>query len=208
MDLALYESIFRFSEALTAAYDRLGEVRQRQANVTPAAAPGEHFETKDGRFLVLAVANTPMFHRLCSAMDESSWLNDPRYATPEARWRHISDLNERVRCWVNSKSVSELQERLDQAGVAYSLVYSIEDIFADPHFAVRGNIVTVDSPRIGPMKMQGVVPRFVGVEPRPISPAPELGQHTADVLRSMLGLSDDTVRALAERQIIGLSHDR
>ncbi|RZN03721.1 formyl-CoA transferase [Bradyrhizobium genosp. SA-3] len=207
VDLALYESIFRFSEAMTAAYDRLGDVRQRQGNITSAAAPGEHFETKDGRFLVLTVANTPMFQRLSIAMEEPSWLSDPRYATPEARWRHINDLNERVGCWVKSKSVPELQETLDQAGVAYSLVYSIEDIVSDPHYTARRNIVTVDSPRIGPIKMQGIVPRFVGAEPRPISPAPELGQHTADVLRNMLGLSDETVGALAQQQIIDLGRN-
>ena len=64
VDVALYESMFRFSEAVLAAYDRLGEVRQRQGNIHPAASPAEHFETSDGRFLVLAVGNTAMFSAL------------------------------------------------------------------------------------------------------------------------------------------------
>lgn len=208
VDVALYESIFRFSEALTAAHDRLGEVRQRQGNVISAAAPGEHFETSDGRFLVLTVANTAMFQRLCQAMEEPSWKADARFATPEGRWQHIDVLNGGVRRWVKSKSVPELQRALDDAGVAYSLIYSVADIVADPHYIARENVVTVDNPRIGPVQMQGVVPRFVGASSRPISPAPDLGEHTADVLGGTLGLSESEMKTLAEQEVIGLCRSR
>jgi crotonobetainyl-CoA:carnitine CoA-transferase CaiB-like acyl-CoA transferase len=56
--------------------------------------------------------------------------------------------------------------------------------------------------------MQGVVPRFVGAKPKPISPAPELGQHTADVLGDMLGLSDQAMEELADRKVIDLGRGR
>lgn len=208
VDVALYESMFRFSEAVIAAYDRLGEVRHRQGNIHPAASPAEHFETSDGRFLVLAIGNTAMFRRLGAAIGEPSWQDDPRYATPETRSRHIGELNGHVGRWVKSKSVPELQRTLDEAGIAYALTYSVADIFDDPHYAARENIVSVDT-HIGPVRMQGIVPRFVGAQPRSISPAPGLGEHTADVLGGMLGLSRAAMDALVERQVIDLGqrHD-
>lgn len=208
VDVALYESIFRFSEAVTAAYDKLGEVRQRQGNIAAAAAPAEHFETSDGRFLALAIGNTAMFQRLCVAMGETGWKDDPRFATPEMRAQHIDELNGGVGRWIKSKTVAELQRALDEAGIAYSLIYSVADIVADPHYAARGSIVSVDNPRIGPVRMQGVVPRFVGAKPKPISPAPELGQHTAAVLGGMLGLSKQAMDDLADRRVIDLGRDR
>ena len=134
---------------------------------------------------------------------EPSWQDDPRYVTPETRSWHIHDLNARVGRWVKSKAAPELQRLLDDAGIAYALTYSVADIFADPHYAARGNIVSVGT-RIGPIQMQGVVPRFAGEAPRSISPAPELGEHTADVLGSMLGLSGEAMDALAEREVIDL----
>jgi crotonobetainyl-CoA:carnitine CoA-transferase CaiB-like acyl-CoA transferase len=202
IDLALYESVFRFTDVLTAAYDRLGKVRERQGNLHFAAAPGEHFETRDGRFLILTISNDSMFKRLCSAMNRDDLAADPRYATHELRWNHVNELNDIVAAWVKSDEVTAISRALDDVGVAYSTTYSIADIVADPHYAARENIVSVETPRLGPLKMQGVGPKFSATPAGPISPAPALGEHTFEVLRTLLGLSDAAIEDLAASRVI------
>jgi crotonobetainyl-CoA:carnitine CoA-transferase CaiB-like acyl-CoA transferase len=202
IDLALYESVFRFTDVLTVAYDRLGKVRERQGNLHFAAAPGEHFETRDGRFLILTISNDSMFARLCSAMNRDDLAAHPRYATHELRWNHVNELNGVVAAWVKSDEVAAICRALDEVGVAYSTTYSIADIAADPHYAARENIVCVETPRLGPLKMQGVGPKFSATPAGPISPAPALGEHTGEVLRTLLGLSDAAIAELAASSVI------
>ncbi|KDC79580.1 CaiB/BaiF CoA transferase family protein [Bordetella bronchiseptica] len=202
IDLALYESVFRFTDVLSAAHDRLGTVRQRQGNVHFAAAPGETFEMRDGRFLILTVSNSAMFARLCAAMDQPALAAEPRYATHELRWQHIGELNGTVAAWIKDNDPEHVFAALQAQGIAHATTYSIADIFADPHYAARQNIVTVDTPRLGPLKMQGVGPKFSATPAGPIAPAPALGEHTAEVLGGLLGLSEASIAGLAARGAI------
>jgi crotonobetainyl-CoA:carnitine CoA-transferase CaiB-like acyl-CoA transferase len=196
IDLALYETVFRFTDILVAAYDKLGMRRERQGNASFAAAPGEHFQTADGRYIVLTVSSNPMFRRLCSAMNRLDLVEDERFSTHDARYANLAGINDLVAAWVKSCSFETLRETLEQHGVAFSLVYSVEDIIADPHYAARENIVTVDNPRTGPIRMQSVVPRLCGTPGPPITAAPSLGANNDEVYKGLLGLSDADVQGL------------
>lgn len=202
IDLSMYESIIRFTEVLVPEYDRLGVVRERRGNKHFAAAPGEHFRTQDGRYLILTCSADAGFQRLCEAMDRPDLAADPRYATHLGRWQHVDELNAIVADWIEREPVDELCRKLDEARLAYSFIYTIDDIMKDPHYAARESIATVDHPRIGPVRMAGVFPRFSGVAPKPIEPAPALGEHNDEVYGTMLGLDETERRELARRGII------
>ncbi len=201
IDLALYESVYRFTDVLTAAYDRLGQVRQRQGNLGLAAAPGDHFPTRDGRCLVLTISNDPMFRKLCEAMGRIELADSARYATHALRWKNIADINRVVGDWILSQDVQALCRTLDAYGLAYSLTLSIEEICADPHYQARDSIQTVAHPRLGPLRMQGVGPRFSASPAGALRAAPSLGQHNSEVLRS-LGVDDETLAELARQGVI------
>ena len=202
IDLSMYESIIRFTEVLVPEYDRLGVVRERRGNKHFAAAPGEHFQTSDGRYLILTVSADAGFQRLCRAMGRADLLDDPRNATHSARWEHVDELNRILGEWIATTPVDALCAALDAAKLAYSFIYSIDDIMKDPHYAERESIVSVDHPRIGPVKMAGVFPRFSGVEHKPIEPAPDLGQHNAEYYANVLGIDAERLQALAARGVI------
>src|ERR1017187_8683422 len=91
IDLALYESMFRFTESMTLAYDRLGIVRERTGNVHYGAAPGNNYETIDGRYLTLTISGDTLFKRLCHAMARPELAEVPAYATHKQRWEHIGE---------------------------------------------------------------------------------------------------------------------
>lgn len=202
IDLSMYESIIRFTEVLVPEYDRLGVVRERRGNKHFAAAPGEHFQASDGRYLILTVSADAGFRRLCQAMGRADWLEDPRYATHSSRWEHVDELNGILAQWIATQPVDQLCAALDAAKLAYSFIYSIDDIMRDPHYAARGSIATVEHPRIGPVKMAGVFPRFSHVEQKAIAPAPDLGEHNAEYYSRVLGLSPERIQALTEQGVI------
>lgn len=202
IDLSLFEAMFRFTDTMAIAYDKLGIRRERNGNKHFGGAPGDHFPTSDGRFIVLACSGNPVFSRLATAMGKPELLADERYASHDARWRHVDQLNALVGEWILSVPVNELLDVLTRNGVPHSLIYSIEDIMQDPHYAERRSIETIRHPRLGELKMQGVTPRMSESPPPNIRPAPTLGEHTAEVLENWLKLSADEVSRLRANGVV------
>jgi crotonobetainyl-CoA:carnitine CoA-transferase CaiB-like acyl-CoA transferase len=202
IDLSMYESVIRFTEVLVPEYDRLGVVRGRRGNKHFAAAPGEHFQTSDGRYLILTISADAGFQRLCKVMGRDDWAADPRFSTHPKRWEHVDELNAVLAGWIHSQPVDQLCRVLDEGKLAYSFIYSIDDIMKDPHYAARESIATVNEPGIGPVKMAGVFPRFSGVPNKAIEAAPDLGQHNQEIYGGLLGLSPERMAELSQAGVL------
>jgi crotonobetainyl-CoA:carnitine CoA-transferase CaiB-like acyl-CoA transferase len=202
IDLSMYESIIRFTEVLVPEYDRLGVTRVRRGNKHFAAAPGEHFETSDGRYMIMTVSADSGWKGLCKAMGREDLLLDPRLRTHTSRWEQVDELNAIVAAWMKDTPVDEVCSKLDEARVAHSFIFSIDDIMKDPHYEARGSIEAVDNPRIGPVRMASVFPRFSGQPNKKIEAAPQLGEHNAQVYRDWLGLTDEQREALQREGVI------
>jgi len=203
IDLALYESVFRFTDVLVTAFDKLGIKRERQGNTSFAAAPGDNFLLNDGRYMVITVSSDTVYRALCAAMNRPDLRTDPRYLTHASRTQHLADINDELARWLLRTPVPELCARLDDAGVPYAILYTVEDILADRHYAARENIAVVDHPRIGALKIPAPVPRFSGTPASPLRPAPALGADNSEILQSWLGLDADEVAALARQGVLG-----
>ena len=80
--------------------------------------------------------------------------------------------------------------------------YTAADIFADPHFDARHDLVTVDDPVVGPLRQQAPYPRRVGETPTAPSGAPRLGEHTEEVLSALLQLSTADIDALRAKGVV------
>lgn len=199
IDASLFETIFRFTDVLVTAFDKLGTSRSRLGNLHFAAAPGDHFETIDGRFLVLTVSSDPMFGRLCEAMSRADLATDERFLTHGKRWANIEALNAIVADWIRRSPVDEVCARLSAFGLAYSLVYSAAEIVTDPQYAARGAIAEVANSRIGALRIQAPQPRMNGTPAPRVRPAPALGEHTEEVLADWAGLSENDIADLRNR---------
>lgn len=202
IDLALYETVFRFTDVLFTAYDKLGVIRERQGNLHFAAAPGDHYRTADGRYLVITISNDGMFKRLCGAMSQPDLAHDEQFATHSSRWENIEEINARVGEWVIGNSVEYVCSQLDKFGVAHSLVYTAADIAVDPHYSAREAITSVHHPIIGDIKMPSPQPKMTGTPAIKIKAAQELGQDTDSVLESLIGLDSKRVAELKRKGII------
>lgn len=202
IDLALYESIFRFTESLTTAYDRLGVIRERTGNVHYGAAPGNNFEMMDGRYLTLTISGDTLFQRLMLAIERPDLGADPSLKAHKQRWERVHELNDIVGAWVKSNTVEFVTSALEKSGVPFSVALTIKDISEHPHYEARENIVTVDHPELGPLKMQGVIPKFSNSPAAKISPAPSIGQHNDEVYLGFLGMGQDEYAGLKAEGVI------
>jgi len=202
VDLSLYESILRIMEHTLATYDRLGVVREREGNRLKNSAPLDNWLTKDGKYLCIIAAGDGLFPRLCRAMDRADLLDVPRFKTMALRAEHGDEINQLVADWVAGRTSAELQAILERHEVPFGVAYSVADIFADPHIAARGAIETVDDPTIGPVRMQGVYPRFSRTPGRIARGAPVLGADNETVYKGVLGLTDAELAALAQEGVI------
>ena len=202
VDVSLFESVFRFTDVMVTACDKLGMPRNRKGNSHFAASPGDHYETNDGRYIALTIAANNVFQRLCEAMDRPELATDPAYSTHIKRVENYTAINGIVADWIKARPVKEAMDRLEKHVVPHSLIFAPEDILEDPHYAARGSIATVEHPIIGPLKMPAVQPQFSVSKPPEIRPAPPLGEHTQAVLSGLLGMSDADIARLAETGII------
>jgi len=202
VDLSLYESILRIMEHTLAAYDRLGVVRERQGNRLENSAPLDNWETKDGKWVCIIAAGDGLFPRLCRAMGRQDLLDVPRFKTMALRAQHGDEINQLVADWVRTRTSAEVQAILEGHEVPFGVAYSVADIFADPHVAARGNIETVEDPSAGPIRMQGVYPRFSRTPGGIQGGAPRLGAHNDEVYKDLLGLDDAELDGLRKEGVI------
>jgi crotonobetainyl-CoA:carnitine CoA-transferase CaiB-like acyl-CoA transferase len=202
IDAALYETIFRFTDTMITAYDKLGVTRHRTGNSHYAASPGDHYAMQDGRFLALTVAANNVFQRLCVAMGQPELADDDRFATHPARVKNYEEINGIVANYIRSTPPAEVLASFAEQGVPHSLILSVEEILVDPHYAARGTIATIDHPRIGPIKMPAVLPRLMGTPPPPLRAAPLLGENTDEILTGLLGMQQTSVDELRAQGVI------
>jgi formyl-CoA transferase len=135
-------------------------------------------------------------------MGREDLLADPRFKTMALRAEHGDEVNGIVAAWVAERTASELQEILERHEVPFGVAYSVADIFADPHVEARADIETVEDPTIGPVRMQGVYPRFSRTPGEIRRGAPRLGEHNDEVYRELLGLRDDELERLRAARVI------
>ncbi|MCM3788972.1 CoA transferase [Domibacillus sp. 8LH] len=202
VEMGLYESIFRMLEFLIAEYDQNDKVRGRSPGLAGHSSPAGTYETKDGKYVVLVCSTDSTFDRLAAAMERTDMLEDERYYTNAVRLQNDEEVQEIVREFIKGFTQKELQEKLDNFGVPVSPILSIEDIFNDPHYAARQNIVEVEHPRLGKVKVPNVVPNFSDTPGAIRYRAPELGEHNEEILVGKLGLSEAEMADLKAKGVI------
>ncbi|WP_209124273.1 CaiB/BaiF CoA-transferase family protein [Alkalihalobacillus sp. BA299] len=202
VDMGLYESVFRMMEFLVAEYDQNGKIKERSPGLSGHSSPAGTFQTKDGHWIVLVTSSDRTFERLAQAMGREDMLEDERYYTNSERLKRFEETNGIVADWVKTKNRQELQELLDEYGVPISPINSIKDIFEDDHYKERENIVEVDHPRLGKIKMPGIVPKFSETPGAIREIAPDLGEHNESILGELLNLRPEEIEKLKEDKVI------
>jgi crotonobetainyl-CoA:carnitine CoA-transferase CaiB-like acyl-CoA transferase len=160
VDLGLYEPIIRILDDAIPVFGALGYVRERIGSAAESAAPHNHYQSRDGRWIAVACTNDRMFSRLAAAMGAPGLVE--RFPGVRERLAARAELDGLVQAWIGARDAADVLGTLDAAEVPCSLVNSVRDLFEDPQVKARENIVAVPEPRLGQVHVPGVVPRLTG----------------------------------------------
>ena len=205
IDVALYEAAFSQMEAYIPAYEKLGIVPMREGPNLPSMAPNSLYPSRDGGWVLLAANNATTFERLLRLMDRMDLLQDPRFATIRARGvkENMRALDAIVADWSRQFDTDTLEAALREAEVPSSRVYTLADIYADPHYRARHMLVEVPHPQLGHTTQAGVVPRLSASPGAIRHTGPEIGADGERILRERLGWTD---AAIAQARAAGALH--
>jgi crotonobetainyl-CoA:carnitine CoA-transferase CaiB-like acyl-CoA transferase len=196
VDIGLYESIFRILDELAPAFAYKGYVRQRMGPGTVNVVPHSHYPTKDGRWIAIACTNDKIFARLAATMGQPELADADRWGGLAARERDRAVVDATVGGWTASKDRAELLRVCEAAQVPCGPVYAVDEIFEDPHYAARGNILRVEDPRAGEIAIPNVVPRLSDTPGKVEWLGPALGAHNEEIYGGLLGLDGAEIERL------------
>jgi succinyl-CoA:(S)-malate CoA-transferase subunit B len=202
IDIGLYEPIFRILDELAPSYHLNGYVRQRMGPGTVNAVPHSHYPTRDGRWIAIACTSDKIFARLAQAMGVPELADEARWGKLAGREKERAAVDDTVGAWTARHDRTELLRLCEEAQVPCGPVYAIDEIFQDPHYAARENILKVADERVGELAIPNVVPRLTDTPGSVEWLGPALGAHNGEIYRQRLGLGDDEMRRLEAAGVI------
>ena len=200
VDAALYESSFSLMESHVPAFDQLGHVAQRAGTRLPGSTPNSLYPTADGGYIAMAASSDPVFRRLANTMGQPELGDDPRFASAMARVENQDVLDDLIGQWTSGMNLHELSELLHQCDVPASKVFTMADIFQDPHFKARESIVRVPHDALGLVALAAPAPRLSMTPGEVRHAGRQVGADTCEVLASVGGYSQSDIDQLLQSE--------
>lgn len=195
IDMAIYEPLFTLLGPQVVDFDQLGLVQQRNGSRLPFTAPRNTYQTRDKKWVSISGSAQSTFERMCEALKVPELIKDPRFIDNRLRINNAEALDEALQEAIFQFDRDELIELFDTFGAAVAACNNIEEIFNDPHFKARENIVAIEDEEIGgPIRMQNVVGRMSRTPGNIRHAGPALGSSNNDVLIDSLGFSEAELR--------------
>src|SRR5438045_5387202 len=203
IDLPLLDPLFSFIATEAPIYRLTGEIRPRTGSRSETTSPRNVFRTKDGRYIGISASIQAMAERLFRAIGHQDMIADPRFRTNTDRVRHAAECEAPIAEFIAGRTLDENMAIFAAAEVTAAPVYDIGQFLADPHVTEREIVVDVPDEQTGRLVMHNIIPRLSETPGRLRSPAPKLGEHTAEIL-GQLGLDPAALDRLAAGAVSGL----
>jgi len=172
--------------------------RSRHEALTPTA---NRYPCGDGKWIVINTLRPDSFEQLAKALDKPEWLDNERYKDGSSRYRHMAELVDAIDAVLMTKTRDEWGEIFDAAGVVWGPVLALHEVAVDPQAAAIGMFPDIKHESRGAYASVRIPMRFADAEVGPQGPAPEIGQHTQEILRDS-GMSTEEIRLLRDADAI------
>jgi formyl-CoA transferase len=198
VEVAMQDAVVNLIRVSLRDHQRFGRSMPRTGNQLGAGVPGTTYRCHPGgpNDYVFVFVQQQMWKPLVKAMGREDLADDPRFATAEARWTNRDEVNAIMDAWTSQRSKHDVTKILGAAGVPCGAVLDTGEVLTDPHLRQRDMIVEVKHPQRGTYLTVGN-PIKLSASPTEIGPAPLLGEHREEVLKS-LGYSDDEIATLTK----------
>jgi crotonobetainyl-CoA:carnitine CoA-transferase CaiB-like acyl-CoA transferase len=201
IDLAIYEPLFSILGPQVIEYDQLEHIQNRKGNRSHHNAPRNCYSTSDGKWVAISTSAESIARRVFQAVEREELFEDPKFSTSHARVKNVDEVDEIVGGWISRHTRDEVIARFEEYQCAIAPIYDITDIFNDPHFQYRNNIVQLEDEELGQIRMQNVTPKFSESKGAIRWSGPEKGRHNDEVYGS-LGLSVEELNSLRHKGVI------
>jgi formyl-CoA transferase len=201
LDLALLDSQIALLAYQNTNYFATGVPPKRIGNLHPNIVPYQPFRAADGE-LILACGNDNLYRKFCEAAGCPELATDPRFATNGKRVENRAELTRLLSELFKKRSKHEWLELLEAAGVPNGPINDIAQVFEEPQVKARGVRMELEHPAAGKLPMVASPMRFSATPPDYKRAPPLLGQHTAEVLRELLGKSEAEIEKLRAARVI------
>jgi formyl-CoA transferase len=195
IDVALLDSCVAFLGNQAMNYFATGESPTRIGNAHPNIVPYQTFATKDGA-IILACGNDNLFNKFCEAAGCAGLPKDPRFSTNAERVKNRVEITRLLNAVFEQRTTKEWVKLLDDTGVANGPINTIKEVFEEPQVIARGMKFELPHAAAGKVTLVASPMKFSGTPLKHDMPPPVVGQHTDEILRTVLKKTDAEIAAL------------
>ncbi len=154
VDVSLLESIFHLLGPLISVWLTRGELQERMGSGIPYTVPRGAYRCSDGRFIGLSTSSDSVAQRVMGLL---GFAGDERFATFGGRVEHREEIESAMSAWCAARTQEQALRELSDADAAAGPIMDMADIAADPHYAAREAIISVEG-----TPMQGLIAKLSG----------------------------------------------
>jgi len=202
IDVSLLDSTVSWLTYMAANYFATGIAPKRMGSAHPNIVPYQCFKARDGKYLTVAVGNDRIWKNFCEALGLEDLIENPKFATNPDRVKNKDELIPLLERAFLNRTRDEWILILLKKGVPCGPIYAIDEVFRDPQVQHRKMLVEIEHPKIGKIKQIGIPMKFSETPGEIRTPPPILGQHTKEILKNLLGYSEEEIKQLEREEII------
>ena len=201
IDVAMLDAQVALLENAFARYFATGQVPGPSRTRHPSTAPFQAFPSADG-YVVVAVSTEAQWERFVRALGQAAWLADPRFKDRTERTRQHAALEPLISAVTRTRVTVAWLAALEAADVPCGPLNTIAQAAADPQIEARDMFATVERPGVGLVRLVNTPMKFSRTPAAVRAPSPELGQHTAEVLSRLAGVSPEEPEQLRREGVV------
>jgi CoA:oxalate CoA-transferase len=203
IDISMLDCQVTVQENAFVRYLNTGEIPGPIGTRHPVTTPFQAFQTSDGYIAVALTGGAsdqwPLF---CAIIDRIDMIDNPKFSSGWKRTQNYKELEPILNAAIKEKSSAEWLGKFEEARIPCGPVNNIAQVAADPQIAERDMIIDVHHGTAGTFKVVNTPFKFSRTPYKPDIASPELGQHTEEVLASLLQLTPAEIQKLKERKVI------
>ena len=183
-----------------------GETTPRAGNDSGGGQPGRILKCKgwetDPNAYTYFITQAAAWPKICKAIGNSSWVDDPEYATPNARLTRLNEVFDAIESWTMTKTKFEVMQICNPLDIPVGPILSMKEISEEESLRETGTIVEVDHPKRGKYLSVGC-PVKLSASPAKVERSPLLGEHTEEILKGELGYTDQELDEILNSGAVG-----
>ena len=184
---------------------KFGTAVPRAGNASGGGHPGwivrcKGWETDPDAYEYV-IAQAQAFSALAKIIGHPEWLDDPEFNTPEARLSKLDCVFAEIEKWTMTLTKMEVMAALNAVNVPCGPILSMKEIAEEPALRKTGTVVEVEHPSRGKYLTVGN-PIKLSDSPSDVQRSPMLGEHTDEILKTLLGFKDDEIQAARQQGAI------